>query len=710
LNTISEVNSLIEKTMQNKVIEVIGVDLGDGDTAISKLPMESDASPERLQIDGKKKQITAIGFEPDGKVAIGEKAILSKIIRKLHINFKEKPTSSNYLKLEDLFKPYIKEIYRLLLEKPDIRGGEYSLFVVGCPSGWEEKGAEDPPEVRKERDLYKELLKIDDIPIVKVISESRAAFINAKESAKFRDYKYGVTALLSAVLIIDIGSSTTDFTLVRSLRKEPHDFGANQLGASLIDEAIFAFSVAKADNRQEIEQAFKQDSSLERKCKLACRRAKERCFSEEYFKENQQQEVEDCDLNIGKNLYFHPVVSYDSLHEQILQEHQSTLDDKGWQEYFEDKLRRVKTELQEEGTKIGVLLMTGGASRMEFTRKTCKQVFDAIDISEVDAESSINDKSILYFDSEPEHCIADGLARVGRWDLRSQEFIEEVKAFIEQGEVKTIVLNHISQLINWMAETLSDDIINNVVITILKYWQKGEIKTFEDAEAYASDLIQERLKDEEVKSQIREQCRNWLNSIEILGELSSKTQAICREYKIEESGLDLRVNIDPNLQTPAIPLEDVIGGQRFSSLVSSVTELIGNIFLVGGWIATIITAFTQWWLLLLSAIFNRPIRNFIQNLADGLKVILNDLLENIRQKGIDWLIKEDVPLRVRSWILSDEAIIEQCESKRLDLTKQLTTKMKEEEGDFSKNIVQMVGDALEKALIERAEIATILIK
>jgi hypothetical protein len=80
LNTISEVNSLIEKTMQNKVIEVIGVDLGDGDTAISKLPMESDASPERPQIDGKKKQITAIGFEPDGKVAIGEKAILSKII------------------------------------------------------------------------------------------------------------------------------------------------------------------------------------------------------------------------------------------------------------------------------------------------------------------------------------------------------------------------------------------------------------------------------------------------------------------------------------------------------------------------------------------------------------------------------------------------------------------------------------------------------
>lgn len=132
---------------------MIGVDLGDGDTAISKLPMESDASPERLQIDGKKKQITAISLETDGKVVIGERAVLSKT-GVLHINFKEKPTSSNYLKLENIFKPYMEEIYRLLRDKGDIRGREYSLFVVGCPSGWEQRGAEDPPQVQKERDLY----------------------------------------------------------------------------------------------------------------------------------------------------------------------------------------------------------------------------------------------------------------------------------------------------------------------------------------------------------------------------------------------------------------------------------------------------------------------------------------------------------------------------------------------------------------------------
>ncbi|WP_017313993.1 Hsp70 family protein [Mastigocladopsis repens] len=552
------------------------------------------------------------------------------------------------------------------------------------------------------------MLQIDDIPILKVIPESRAALINAKESAKFRDNKYVGTALSSPVLIIDIGSSTTDFTLVTDF-KNLHDFGANQLGGSLIDEAIFALSVDQANNKQDIQEAFKRDPSLEQKCKLACRRAKERCFSEEYFKENQQQKVDRCIEEIGENLYFHPLVSYDSLHQEILQKRQSTLDDKGWQKYFEDKLREVKTELEEKGTKVSVLLMTGGASRMEFTRQTCKKVFDAIDISEIDAESSINEKPILYFDSEPEHCIADGLARIGRWDLRSQEFIKEVKAFIEQGEVKIIVLNHIPQLINSIAETLSNEIIKETV-KVLKFWQKGEIRTFEDAELNATYYIEQRLKDEEVKSEIRKKCTDWLNRNEILEELRSKTQPICREYKIEEDRLILSVNSGPNFQTPAISLEDVIGGQRFSTLVSSVTKLIGNIFLVSGWIATITIAFTHWWLFLLGAIFNRNIRNVIQNLADGLEVILNKLLEDFRQRGINWLLKEDVPLRVRSLILSDEVIIQQCRSKKEDLTNDITTKMTEEEGDFFKQIVQMVGDILEEALIKRAKIATFFIR
>jgi molecular chaperone DnaK (HSP70) len=63
--------------------------------------------------------------------------------------------------------------------------------------------------------------------------------MQAKEAGKL-DYD----KLRSAVLIVDIGSSTTDFTLVKSLHEIPLDFGRNALGASLIDKAIFARTLA----------------------------------------------------------------------------------------------------------------------------------------------------------------------------------------------------------------------------------------------------------------------------------------------------------------------------------------------------------------------------------------------------------------------------------------------------------------------------------
>jgi len=184
--------------MRTQVTETIGFDLGHGETAVAKAKVDSIESPEMLEINNKKIQVTAIGTHPQLGTLVGDQALIQSGVTKLKISFKQKPNNDpNY---RQTIRSFLETYYRLLKESKQIRGGEASYFCVGCPSGW---------SVR-ERDEYQNLLKEADILLLSVIPESRAAFMQAKEGGKLDYYE-----LKSAVLIVDIGSSTTDFTLVQ---------------------------------------------------------------------------------------------------------------------------------------------------------------------------------------------------------------------------------------------------------------------------------------------------------------------------------------------------------------------------------------------------------------------------------------------------------------------------------------------------------------
>jgi hypothetical protein len=342
-NTTLEV--LEESIMAPQVEEVIGFDLGHGDTAIAQLSMSREALPKMLEINGQKKNITAIGIDSSNRVKIGEEALISPNTKKLDICFKRKPTSaeSENDRQAATLKAYMKECYRLLKEKGQIKGGVPSYFVVGCPSGWNED----------ERDRYKKLLEIDDIPFLHVIAESRAAFVN------YRDENLGavphiVTALQKGVLIIDIGSSTTDFTLVINMKEQPKDFGENTLGGSLIDKSIFELTLANHRRRQDVEQAFEKNSSLKAQCELECRRAKELYFSqEENYKRSPEARVKGCDFEIDENteLYFKPMVDAKTI-DHILDMPQDQLKGQSWKQYYEMKLKEAKKELEEKKIQV----------------------------------------------------------------------------------------------------------------------------------------------------------------------------------------------------------------------------------------------------------------------------------------------------------------------------------------------------------------------
>jgi len=56
----------------------------------------------------------------------------------------------------------------------------------------------------------------------------------------------------ASVLIVDIGSSTTDFTYCRDL--DAQDVGHNVLGSGLLDTEIFDLNLARQKDRKKIEQ------------------------------------------------------------------------------------------------------------------------------------------------------------------------------------------------------------------------------------------------------------------------------------------------------------------------------------------------------------------------------------------------------------------------------------------------------------------------
>ena len=81
-----------------------------------------------------------------------------------------------------------------------VQGGE-NIFYIGCPAGWK----------TADRERYREIFEQTGYPPVRIVSESRAALISACLS---RHLQVGYDILSKSVLVVDVGSSTTDFAFI----------------------------------------------------------------------------------------------------------------------------------------------------------------------------------------------------------------------------------------------------------------------------------------------------------------------------------------------------------------------------------------------------------------------------------------------------------------------------------------------------------------
>ncbi len=639
-----------------EVLETIGFDLGHGETAVAKARVESIEPPEMLEINNKKVQVTAIGWHPELGYLVGEQALIQAGVTQLQISFKEKP--NNEPSYRKTIRSFLETYYRLLKESKQIEGGETSQFYVGCPSGWSVS----------DREEYQKLLKEAGIGLLSVVPESRAAFMQAKEAGKLDFDK-----LKSAVLIVDIGSSTTDFTLVKSLHEIPLDFGRNALGASLIDKAIFAGTLANHEQKALLENVFEDYPHHQARCEIACRKAKEDYFSNEQLYSNSQSFARGFE-SINEQIFFIPQVNR-LLMEEILNQPLPELEGKSWMQCFREAVTEAKEKLDQQGIVPKVVLMTGGASRMKFTREICEAFFP-------EPETQVRP------DPEPERCIALGLARVGRWDLRASAFKEELNKLFDSKKLNELIERHIPELIELLTKPLSESLIENAVKPSLKDWQKNKIRTLGDLESSMKTQAEGWIKSDRAQQIIKNKSVTWFNS-KIQPDLAQETDPICRKFQIPRSSLRFEEGIDPGMVNADLSIGDAILADTVAFIINVV---IGG-GTIGSIIALILTGHLTWPIVLIYG---------VSVLAAGVELTRSKVQQAIKEKV-------DIPSWTRSSFLNDSKIDDICQRIKPELEEVLRKQLTENRQAFDE-LIAKVGQELKKALNTKAEEAVILIQ
>jgi molecular chaperone DnaK (HSP70) len=474
-------------------------------------------------------------------------------------------------------------------------------------------------------------------------------------------------------LIVDIGSSTTDFTLVKSLHEIPIDFGSNALGASLIDKAIFVRTLANHEDKALLEQVFEDYPHHQARCELACRKAKEDYFSNEQLYSHPQSFARGFE-SINEQIYFIPQVNR-AIAKEILNQPLPELGDKTWIECFREAVSEAKDKLDQQGLVPKVVLMTGGASRMKFTREICEEIFP-------EPETQVRP------DPEPERCIALGLARVGRWDLRASAFKEELNKLFDSRKLNDLIERHIPELIELLTKPLSESLIENAVKPSLKNWQSNKIRTLADLESSMKGQAEQWIKSDRAQQIIKNKSVSWFNS-KIQPDLAQETDPICRKFQIPRSSLRFEEGIDPGVVNADLSIGDAILADTVAFIINVV---IGG-GTIGSIIALILTGHLTWPIVLIYG---------VSVLAAGVELTRSKVQQAIKEKV-------DIPSWTRSSFLNDSKIDDICQRIKPELEEVLNKQLTENRQAFDE-LIAKVGQELKKALNTKAEEAVILIQ
>ena len=533
-----------------------GFDLGDAESAVTRLKNDPSAIPEVLSVRDAKSFITAYARLVNQDILIGESACYTAEAIERKIRFK-----SRFLVDRDCerdIKSFAAGVLGELIRNGDYIQGEDCSMYIGCPAGWD----------AQTRERYRYIFEQIGYPPVKIISESRAALVSACQS---KHLQVGYDILSHPVLVVDIGSSTTDFAYISGGKEAPlHTAGEVFLGGGIMDELLLDCSLETSKDGKRLREVFAESPSWRSYCEFAARRLKEKYFSDEsYWKDNPC--VKTVQVYYDKPLKL--VLKMDaSVADRILHKKTDRLNGRSFKEVFIESLRETRRHIN--GDMPDLIFMTGGVSKLAEIRDWCREVYpEAVIITEI----------------QPEFSVAKGLALGGRIDEELRLFRKELQDLIDSSVIERIVYENVDGLYMRAVDSMTGPILKEVMLPVIHRWRDGKIKRLSDIDSELQKDIEAFLHTDEAKQLLVEPVQQWLRPVAY--EVEEHTVPICVNHNVPYKALSLSSylalsDIDIHLDT-----KNVFNVEEMTLLIDTIVALIIGLLCGGSGVALIAEGF-----------------------------------------------------------------------------------------------------------------------
>ena len=617
-------------------MKILGFDLGDGESAVTILDGESTVEPRVMLLGGQMSMLSAVAMR-DGRIVVGEEASVLSGASDAQVRFK-----SRYLVDSDApraIRAFAQGVMAMIMQEEPALMAEVSRTVVGCPAGWGEM----------RRSQYAALIESAGFPNVQVVPEPRAAFLYARHA---RGLRIDAALMKKSAMVIDIGSSTTDFAYIVDGRQQNlTSFGDNSLGGGVLDELILSRAIANSPDHTQLERVMRESDAWRSYCELEARRLKEKYFTSE-------EKWQNAALTKPLTVCYDETLMLDirldgAAMEEIVNTPTPALGGRSFMKCLSDALQAAV--LASSACPPEVVILTGGASRMAFFREACARAFDG---------------SVMVICPEPECSIARGLAYAGRVDERLSIFREEVASIARGEKLQGLVSARVHALYAPMSKALYE-VAREEAIKAVRLWKRGGVKTIEELDSVLQRNIQQAFSGERVRASVEGDLKAWLDAL--MQQLEGELLALCMRCGVPPEKMSLSTSqLDAGFEGVNISLLDAMGMDILSGLMGVVLAVVGASVCGGGGMAIVGTG----------------------PMGVVVGVVAGVLLTLLGKNSVEKMIRQmELPLLMRQ-LVTDTAILHGMNRQREEIERAVVSALADPRNGFAARLCQSLSSTL----------------